>query len=77
MMSPLPMEKQLQSNLHCTSAYRICLKYEVELSSEDKVRPIRILGFLMLYAATDGVRAYLAKFIFSCNDDFGKPWPVL
>ena len=41
------------------------------------MRPIRILGFLMLYAATDGVRAYLAKSIFSCNDDFGKPWPVL
>jgi len=72
-MPPLPkldlaVEKQLWSNPHCTSAYRICLKYEAELS-EDKKCPIRILGFLLLYTTKDEVRVYLAKSIFSCNDD--------
>ena len=43
-------------------------EYEAELS-EDKKRPIRILGFLLLHTTKDGVRVYLAKSIFSCNDD--------
>jgi len=73
LIMPLPkldsaLEKQLWSNSHCISAYRICLKYEAELS-EDKRRPIRILGFLLLYSTKDGVRVYLAKSIFSCNDN--------
>jgi len=84
-MPPLPkldlaVEKQLWSNPHCISAYRVYLKYEEELS-EDKRCPI----FLLLYTTQEEVRVYLAESIFSCNDDpenlvistYGEMCPVM
>lgn len=71
-MSPLPkLDPALENELNpdYIRAYEICLQYEGELASEDKVRQIRILGFLLLYATNDGVRAYLAESILSCNND--------
>jgi len=70
-MSPLPkldpaLENELWLNTDYIRAYEICLQYETELASEDKARQIRILGFLLLYATNDGVRAYLAESILSC-----------
>ena len=71
-MSPLPkLDPALENELNpdYIRAYEICLQYEGEFASEDKVRQIRILGFLLLYATNDGVRAYLAESILSCNSD--------
>ena len=73
-MPPLPkvdsaLESRLSLDPHLISAYRICLKHEEELTSEDQVRRVRILGFLLLYTTKDNVRVYLTKSIFSCKDD--------
>ncbi|KAH0834655.1 hypothetical protein J3R83DRAFT_10165 [Lanmaoa asiatica] len=59
------------------SAYRICLKYEQEHAAfRNKLRHVRILGFLLLHALNRGVRSEVAKCIHSCKDssdltDFG------
>ena len=51
------------------SAYRVCLQYEVELAeNENKLRHVRILGFLLLNAPTRGVRFEVTKHIHSCRD---------
>ena len=73
-MPPLPkvdsaLESRLSLDPHLISAYRICPKKEEELTSEDQVRRVRILGFLLLYTTKDDVRVYLTKSIFSCKDD--------
>lgn len=50
-------------------AYHICVKHEGELATEDEMRRIRILGFLLLYAPKNSARVYLANSIISCRDD--------
>ena len=62
------LEKQLQSNLHCTSAYRICLKCEAELSSEDKSAPNQDIGLL------DAVCRYGWSSRISCQVHFLLQW---
>lgn len=48
------------------SAYNICLDYEEELAAfEDKLRYVRILGFLLLHAPNQGVRSEVTKCIHS------------
>ncbi|KAF8550034.1 hypothetical protein OG21DRAFT_1420364 [Imleria badia] len=48
------------------SAYNICLDYEEELAaSKDKLRYVRILGFLLLHAPNRGVRSEVTKCILS------------
>ncbi|KAI9455641.1 hypothetical protein HD554DRAFT_1032484 [Boletus coccyginus] len=48
------------------SAYKICLDYEEELAAfEDKLRNVRILGFLLLHVPNQGVRSEVTKCIHS------------
>ena len=50
------------------SVYNICLNYEEELAASkdnNKLRHVRILGFLMLHAPNPGVRSEIAKYIHS------------
>ena len=52
------------------SAYRICLQYEIELAvDEDKLRHLRILGFLLLNAPHRGVRSEVVRSIHSRKRD--------
>lgn len=51
------------------SAYNICLKYEKEFAAfKDKLRSVRILGFLLLHAPSRGVRSEVTKCIHSRQD---------
>ncbi|KAG6373925.1 hypothetical protein JVT61DRAFT_6081 [Boletus reticuloceps] len=50
------------------SAYQLCLKYEEELVAfEDKLRYVRIIGFLLLHAPNRVVRSEVTHCIHSCE----------
>ncbi|KAF8138929.1 hypothetical protein EV363DRAFT_553096 [Boletus edulis] len=50
------------------SAYKICLDYEEELATfKDKLRYVRIIGFLLLHTPNRGVRSEVTKSIHSCK----------
>ncbi|KAJ3567816.1 hypothetical protein NP233_g6108 [Leucocoprinus birnbaumii] len=73
-MSRLPevipdLESKFMNDPHIIGAYNICLKLEGELATDDEIRRIRILGFLLLYAPKQEIRTYVAKTIFSCENE--------
>ena len=70
---PTPLPKVDSSEVQCIvedsddlSAYNICLNHEEKLAaSKDKLRYVRILGFLLLHAPNRGVRSEVTKCIHS------------
>jgi len=51
-------------------AYLVCLEYEKEFATiAGKLRCVRVLGFLLLYAPNRDVRIEVTKCILSCEDD--------
>jgi hypothetical protein len=64
-----PDVKLILSDPDDLSAYNICLNYEEELAAfKDKLRHVRILGFLLLHAPNRGVRSEVTKCIHSRKD---------
>ncbi|KAN0082941.1 hypothetical protein V8E55_008736 [Tylopilus felleus] len=74
MLTPLPKVdspevKLILSDSNNLSVYNICLNYEEELAAfKNKLRYVRILGFLLLHAPNRGVRSEVTKCIHSCKD---------
>ncbi|KAN0091134.1 hypothetical protein V8E55_004700 [Tylopilus felleus] len=70
---PTPLPKVDSPEVQCIvedsddlSAYNICLNHEEKLAaSKDKLRYVRILGFLLLHAPNRGVRSEVTKCIHS------------
>ncbi|XP_006458875.1 hypothetical protein AGABI2DRAFT_115848 [Agaricus bisporus var. bisporus H97] len=50
------------------SAYQVCLNFEEQLATTTRVRLVRILGYLLLYAPNRTVRNEVAKCIHSHKD---------
>ena len=70
MPTPLPkvdspeVQRIADGDSDSLSAYNICLNYEEELAElKDKLRYVRILGFLLLHAPNRGVRSEVTKCI--------------
>ena len=64
-----PDVKLILSDPDDLNAYNICLNYEEELAAfKDKLRHVRILGFLLLHAPNRGVRSEVTKCIHSRKD---------
>ncbi|KAG6369629.1 hypothetical protein JVT61DRAFT_14198 [Boletus reticuloceps] len=73
---PTPLPKVDSPEVQCIahedpnnlSAYQLCLKYEEELVAfEDKLRYVRIIGFLLLHAPNRVVRSEVTHCIHSCE----------
>lgn len=50
------------------NAYQVCLDFEEQLALTEKVRLVRILGYLLLYAPNLSVCNEIAQSIHSCKD---------
>ncbi|KAJ3576720.1 hypothetical protein NP233_g232 [Leucocoprinus birnbaumii] len=53
------------SSVHTT----LCLKHEGELDTDDEIRRIRILDFVLLEAPKREIRAYFAESIYNCENE--------
>jgi hypothetical protein len=55
-----------EDELNTFSAYNVCLEYESTLTaSEDRVRLVRLLGYLLVYAPRRTIRSKVAHWIHS------------
>jgi hypothetical protein len=73
-MSSLPkidsdLERRLFENPNLISAYIVCLKHEKDLSLDNEVRRIRILGYLLLFLPKQETCVYLARSISYCSNE--------
>ncbi|KAJ3576489.1 hypothetical protein NP233_g397 [Leucocoprinus birnbaumii] len=73
-MAPLPqvtptLESELMNDPCIISAYNVCLKQEGELTTDNEIRHIRVLGCLLRFAPKRNIGVYLAKSILSCQDE--------
>jgi len=68
-LTELNPEREFLMQPSCQEAYRVCVKYESQLVTEDDKRWIRVLGCLLFYAHKDGARVYLANSIMCVRDD--------
>src|SRR5258708_26842590 len=67
--SPL-VQSMADEHADFPSAYNVCLEYEKEVATDvDKLRCVRILGFLLLHAPSYAVRTEVARSIHSRGDD--------
>jgi hypothetical protein len=51
------------------NAYHVCLEYESRLATSDRVRLVRLLGYLLLYAPRWTIRSEVANWIHSCKPE--------
>ena len=67
--SPL-VQSMADEHADFLSAYNVCHEYEKEVATDvDKLRCVRILGFLLLHAPSYAVRTEVARSIHSRGDD--------
>ena len=67
--SPL-VQSMADQHADFLGAYNVCLEYEKEVATDaDKLRYVRILGFLLLHAPSYAVRTEVTRYIHSRGDD--------